>query len=53
MKVKLPNTKMNQIQLDVKGKTKQQLVIQAPNWYLSTMLSYSVDKDKGKAQFDS
>ena len=37
----------------MKGKTKQQLVIQTPGWYLSTMLPYPVNKDKGKAQFDS
>ena len=53
VKVKLPNTKFQNVQLDVKGKTKQQLVVQAPNWYLSTFLSYPVNKEKGKAQFDS
>ena len=53
VKVKLPGTKFAHVQLDVKGETKQQLVIQAPNYYLSTMLPYSVDKDNGKAKYDS
>ena len=53
VKIKLPGTKFANVQLDVKGKTKQQLVIQAPNYYLSTMLPYPVNKEKGKAQFDS
>ena len=53
VKVCLPETKFVNVQLDVKGKTKQQLVVQSPNYYLSTMLPYPVDKEKGKAKFDS
>ena len=51
--VHLPDTKFANVQLDVKGSTKQQFIVQAPNWYLSTMLPYSVNKENGKAQFDS
>ena len=53
VKVCLPGTKFVNVQLDVKGKTKQQFVVQSPNYYLSTMLPYPVDKEKGKAKFDS
>lgn len=53
VKVYLPDTKFANVQLDVKGKTKQQLVVQSSNYYLSTMLPYPVDKEKGKAKFDS
>ena len=49
VRVKLPGTQFKNVQLDVKGKTKQQLVIQAPNYYLSTMLPYPVNKENGKA----
>eukprot|EP00356_Strombidium_inclinatum_P010731 CAMPEP_0170483280 /NCGR_PEP_ID=MMETSP0208-20121228/2972_1 /TAXON_ID=197538 /ORGANISM="Strombidium inclinatum, Strain S3" /LENGTH=217 /DNA_ID=CAMNT_0010756247 /DNA_START=3 /DNA_END=652 /DNA_ORIENTATION=- len=53
VKVELPGTKFANVDLDIKGPTKQQLVVQAPNWYLSTMLPYPVNKEKGKAKFDS
>ena len=53
VKVWLPDTKFSNVQLDVKGKSKQQLVVQSPNYYLSTMLPYPVEKEKGKAKFDS
>ena len=29
------------------------IVVQSPNFYLSKYLPFPVDKDKGKAQFDS
>ena len=53
VKIWLPETKFANVQLDVKGATKQQLVVQTPNYYLSTMLAYPVNKEKGKAKFDS
>ena len=53
VKVWLPNTKFANVELDVKGPTKQQLIVQSPNFYLSTMLPYPVNKEKGKAKFDS
>ena len=53
VKVQLPDTKFANVQLDVKGATKQQLVVQSPNYYLSTMLPYPVNKEKGKAKFNS
>ena len=53
VRVQLPGTKFANVQLDIKGKNNQQIVIQAPNWYLSTMLPYPVNKEKGSAKFDS
>ena len=53
VKVKLPGQKFANVQLDVKGPTKQQLVVQSPDFYLSAFLPYPVNKEKGKAKFDS
>ena len=51
VKVKLPNTRFNQVQLDVLNR--QMLQVQSPDYVLKHFLPYPVDKDKGRAQFDS
>ena len=50
VKVWLPNTKFNQVQLDVK---QGQIIVQSPNFVLNKLLPFKVDKDKGRAKFDS
>jgi hypothetical protein len=50
VKVWLPNTKMSQVQVDIQ---KQQICVQSPDYCLKHFLPYPVDKDKGKAQFDT
>lgn len=50
VKIWLPNTKFNQVQLDVK---QGQIIVQSPNFVLNKLLPYKVDKDKGKAKFDA
>jgi len=50
VKVWLPGTKLSQIQLDIQ---KQMINVQSPHYVLKQFLPYSVDKEKGKAQFDS
>merc|ERR1712004_134358 len=50
VKIWLPNTQFKNVELDVKG---QAIVVQSPNFYLNKLLPYNVDKDKGKAKFDS
>jgi HSP20 family molecular chaperone IbpA len=43
-------TKVSQVQVDF---NKQQICIQSPSHVLKQFLPYPVNKDKGKAQFDS
>ena len=50
MKVWLPNTKFAHVQLDIKNGMFQ---VQSPKFFLNKLLPYQVDKDKGKAKFDS
>ena len=50
VKIWLPNTQFKNVELDVKGSA---IVVQSPNFYLNKLLPYQVDKDKGKAKFDS
>jgi hypothetical protein len=38
------------VQLDVK---QGQLIVQSPNFVLNKLLPFEVDKDRGKAKFDS
>ncbi|TNV74304.1 hypothetical protein FGO68_gene4406 [Halteria grandinella] len=50
VEVWLPGAKVNQVQLDIQG---QQIVVQSPFHVLKQFLPYPVNKDKGKAKFDS
>ena len=50
VKVFLPNTKFSQVQLDVKD---GQIIVQSPNFVLNKLLPFMVDKENGKAKFDS
>ena len=50
VKVWLPNTQFKNVELDVKGSA---IVVQSPNFYLNKLLPFTVDKEKGKAKFDS
>jgi hypothetical protein len=50
VKVWLPNTKFSQVQLDVQSGA---IIVQSPNFVLNKLLPYQVDKENGKAKFDS
>ena len=50
VKIWLPDTQFKNVQLDVQG---QRIIVQSPNYFLNKLLPYNVDKNKGKAQFDS
>ena len=50
VKIWLPGTKLSQVELDIK---QQQICVQSPNFVLKHFLPYPVDKERGKAQFDS
>ena len=50
VKVWLPNTKFKNVELDVKG---GKIVVQSPNFVLNKLLPFPVDKNAGKAKFDS
>ena len=51
VKVWLPNTKFKNVELDVKGGN--QIIVQSPNFVLNKLLPFPVDKNGGKAKFDS
>ena len=50
VKIWLPGTKLNQVQVDIQ---QQQICVQSPDYVLKHFLPYPVNKDKGRAQFDS
>ena len=50
VKVWLPNTKFANVSLDVKV---DRLMVQSPNFVLNKLLPWKVDKENGKAKFDS
>lgn len=50
VKIWLPNTKFANVSLDIKG---QSIMVQSPNFVLNKLLPFVVDKDNGKAKFDS
>ena len=51
VKVWLPNTKFKNVDLDVKGGNK--ILVQSPDFVLNKFLPFPVDKNNGKAKFDS
>ena len=50
VKVSLPDTQFKNVQLDILNGV---LIVQSPNFSLKKVLGYTVDKTRGKAQFDS
>lgn len=50
IKVWLPNTKFSQVSLDIQNSS---IIVQSPNFVLNKLLPYKVDKENGKAKFDS
>ena len=51
IKVWLPNTKFKNVDLDVKDQNR--VIVQSPDFVLNKLLPFPVDKNGGKAKFDS
>jgi len=50
VKIELPDTQFKNVELDVRGES---IIVQSPNYVLNKLLGFKVNKEGGKAQFDS